>query len=132
MFIEPMPPHFPIKLRRSGMCDRGPTGTAPAMHTRTCRSYGAGVCFRWQRTINMALLTELLYAVRFNALTLLTLLSLLTTARAHWRPAEAPLQTRWAADVNPTNVHAEYPRPQLVRADWLNLNGLWDYAIRPL
>ena len=39
--------------------------------------------------------------------------------------------TRWAADVNPTNVHHEYPRPQLVRADWLNLNGLWNYAITP-
>ena len=39
--------------------------------------------------------------------------------------------TRWAADVNPTNVHPEYPRPQLVRADWLNLNGLWNYAITP-
>jgi len=25
----------------------------------------------------------------------------------------------------------EYPRPQLVRAKWTNLNGLWDYAIRP-
>ena len=23
----------------------------------------------------------------------------------------------------------EYPRPQLTRADWLNLNGLWDYAL---
>jgi hypothetical protein len=39
--------------------------------------------------------------------------------------------TRWAAQVSPTNVHPEYPRPQLVRPDWLNLNGLWDYAIRP-
>jgi Glycosyl hydrolases family 2, sugar binding domain/Glycosyl hydrolases family 2, TIM barrel domain/Glycosyl hydrolases family 2 len=49
-----------------------------------------------------------------------------------WHPATAPLMTRWAAQVSPTNVHPEYPRPQLVRPDWLNLNGLWDYAIRPL
>ena len=48
-----------------------------------------------------------------------------------WRPASGPLMTRWAADVNPTNAHPEYPRPQLVRADWLNLNGLWNYAITP-
>ncbi len=46
-----------------------------------------------------------------------------------WHPAKGPLMTRWAAQVAPTNVHPEYPRPQLVRSDWLNLNGLWDYAI---
>ncbi|MGH7940148.1 MAG: sugar-binding domain-containing protein [Limisphaerales bacterium] len=50
---------------------------------------------------------------------------------AQWRPAKAPLMTRWAADVNPTNALPEYPRPQLVRPDWKNLNGLWDYAITP-
>lgn len=49
-----------------------------------------------------------------------------------WSPARAPLMTRWAAQVNPTNSHPEYPRPQLVRSDWLNLNGLWDYALTPL
>lgn len=48
-----------------------------------------------------------------------------------WQPAAGPLMTRWAADVSPTRVLPEYPRPQLVRRDWLNLNGLWDYAIRP-
>ena len=37
--------------------------------------------------------------------------------------------TRWAKDVTPENVWTEYPRPALVRAKWLNLNGLWDYAI---
>jgi hypothetical protein len=48
---------------------------------------------------------------------------------AAWHPADSPLMTRWAADVNPNRVHPEYPRPQLVRPDWQNLNGLWDYAI---
>jgi hypothetical protein len=48
-----------------------------------------------------------------------------------WQPKTAPLMTRWAADVSPDRVHPEYPRPQLVRPDWLNLNGLWDYAITP-
>jgi hypothetical protein len=51
---------------------------------------------------------------------------------APWHPADGPLFTRWAAQVSPANAHPEYPRPQLVRADWLNLNGLWDYAVTPL
>jgi hypothetical protein len=50
---------------------------------------------------------------------------------AKWRPAEGPLMTQWAKDISPENVHPEYPRPQMVRQDWMNLNGLWDYAIRP-
>lgn len=48
-----------------------------------------------------------------------------------WKPAEAPLMTRWAKDVSPENVLPEYPRPQMVREKWQNLNGLWDYAIVP-
>lgn len=46
-----------------------------------------------------------------------------------WQPLAVPIMTRWAEDLSPTNVHKEYPRPQLVRDSWLNLNGLWDYAI---
>ncbi len=51
--------------------------------------------------------------------------------RSAWQPAAGPLMTRWAAEVGPTNAHPEYPRPQLVRPDWLNLNGLWNYAVTP-
>lgn len=52
-------------------------------------------------------------------------------ARAQGDEIIGSLKTRWAADVNPANVHDEYPRPQMVRTRWMNLNGLWDYAIRP-
>jgi hypothetical protein len=52
-------------------------------------------------------------------------------ADAQWQAKEGPLMTRWAAEVTPENVHQEYPRPQMVRDAWMNLNGLWDYAIRP-
>jgi beta-galactosidase/beta-glucuronidase len=48
-----------------------------------------------------------------------------------WHQAAGPLKTRWAAEVSPRNAHPEYPRPQMVRRDWLNLNGLWDLAIAP-
>jgi len=50
---------------------------------------------------------------------------------ADWKPAAGPLATRWAKDVSPEKAHSEYPRPQMVRETWQNLNGLWDYAIRP-
>ena len=50
---------------------------------------------------------------------------------ADWQPAPAPLMTKWGKQVTPENAWKEYPRPQLVRKDWLNLNGLWDYAITP-
>ncbi|HEX6986867.1 MAG TPA: hypothetical protein VF170_15935, partial [Planctomycetaceae bacterium] len=49
-------------------------------------------------------------------------------AAAEWKPAEAPIMTRWAKEVTPENVLPEYPRPQMVRERWQNLNGLWDYA----
>ena len=46
--------------------------------------------------------------------------------------AQAPptkLRTKWAAEVTPTRVLPEYPRPEMARPGWQNLNGLWDYAI---
>ena len=48
-----------------------------------------------------------------------------------WAPAGDRILTRWAAQVNPESPLPEYPRPQLVRSQWKNLNGLWDYAIGP-
>lgn len=61
----------------------------------------------------------------------LVTLGLCLSVQAAWKPAEGPLLTKWARDVSPDTAHAEYPRPQMVRQDWLNLNGLWDYAIVP-
>ena len=46
-----------------------------------------------------------------------------------WHAAESLLVTRWAKEVSPANALPEYPRPTQVRVDWLNLNGLWDYAV---
>src|SRR5439155_11590932 len=50
-------------------------------------------------------------------------------ADSSWQPANGPLKTRWAKDVKPDKVLPEYPRPQMVRKEWQNLNGLWNYAI---
>ena len=46
-----------------------------------------------------------------------------------WQLQPVKLQTRWAKEVSPTNALMEYPRPQMTRLNWTNLNGLWDYAI---
>ncbi len=46
-----------------------------------------------------------------------------------WQPAKGPLDTPWTKDVSPEQVWPEYPRPQMVRPHWTNLNGLWDCAI---
>ncbi len=46
-----------------------------------------------------------------------------------WQMANVPITTVWAEKVNPQLPHPEYPRPQMVRNGWVNLNGLWDYAI---
>ena len=56
----------------------------------------------------------------------------ISTASAEWKIAGDKIRTKWAEEVNPSNVHQEYPRPQLVREEWQNLNGLWNYAITDL
>jgi hypothetical protein len=51
------------------------------------------------------------------------------TNNASWHMKPVSIQTRWAKDVTPQNVLPEYPRPQMVRNEWQNLNGLWEYAV---
>ena len=64
---------------------------------------------------------------------LMTAAALLTTlmAAAQWQPAGDRIKTTWGEQLDPEHVLAEYPRPQMVRAEWQNLNGLWNYAICP-
>ncbi len=45
-----------------------------------------------------------------------------------WEPKPPPLRTPWTGDVGPGNALPEYPRPQLTRARWTNLNGVWQFA----
>ena len=39
------------------------------------------------------------------------------------------LLTPYGADINPLSVLQEYPRPQLKRSSYMNLNGYWDFHI---
>ncbi len=63
----------------------------------------------------------------FLQLFLLCLFSVPLTAQ--WAPAGDKIKTKWAEQIAVDKVLPEYPRPRLVRKDWKNLNGLWDYAI---
>jgi hypothetical protein len=55
-------------------------------------------------------------------------LGAMTARAADWQPAKGPLLTRWAKEVTADKPHPEYPRPQMQRDRWLNLNGLWQLA----
>src|SRR5262245_52399701 len=45
-----------------------------------------------------------------------------------WQPGTPPLSTPWTDQVGPDNALPEYPRPQLTRDRWQNLNGVWEFA----
>src|SRR6266446_4051792 len=44
-----------------------------------------------------------------------------------WQMKQAPLMTQWASQIDTNNPLPEYPRPQMVRSNWLNLNGIWQF-----
>ena len=67
----------------------------------------------------------------FNPLRTCFLLALLLVAgisnAQDWSIKKGQMMTRWAADVDVKNPLPEYPRPQMVRKEWVNLNGLWEF-----
>ncbi|HBF79894.1 MAG TPA: glycoside hydrolase family 2, partial [Streptomyces sp.] len=50
-------------------------------------------------------------------------------APAAWSPKPSPMTTPWTNQVPVDKPLPEYPRPQLTRPDWSNLNGIWDFAV---
>ncbi len=67
------------------------------------------------------------FLIAISAISLLA-----TSLNAQWKPAGEKIKTSWGENLTPENVHQEYPRPIIERQEWLNLNGLWDYAITDL
>jgi hypothetical protein len=63
-----------------------------------------------------------------TALLLIPLAQPVARAAEPWRPGTPPLSTPWTSQVGPANALPEYPRPQLTRPDWQNLNGVWEWA----
>ena len=80
-----------------------------------------------KRTTSISLLFLVLLALAGSTLTNCT-----RTDYGDWAQQKAPLMTKWSADAMPGKAWTEYPRPQMERKNWKNLNGLWDYAITPV
>lgn len=76
---------------------------------------------------------QLLTAAAVLMLTVTTLLASgahpSRAAEAAWTPKPAPMTTPWTDQVSVDHPLPDYPRPQLTRPDWANLNGIWDFAV---
>jgi beta-galactosidase/beta-glucuronidase len=52
-------------------------------------------------------------------------------AQQAWKSVPGKIASPWAEKLNAAAPLPEYPRPHMVRSNWSNLNGLWQYAILP-
>lgn len=69
--------------------------------------------------------------LKFYSLSLFCVFLLLgfnTKAETEWKKKQATIMTPWSENIDPENLFNEYPRPQMVRDNWTNLNGIWDFA----
>lgn len=63
------------------------------------------------------------------SLVLVTVICSINLFAQQWAPVGENIKTPWVKDVDVKCPRPEYPRPQMVRGNWMNLNGLWNYGI---
>ena len=68
---------------------------------------------------------------RFLAISVIALLSS-SFACGAYSPVPGHITTEWGENIDAARVWQEYPRPDMVRPDWKCLNGLWEYAVKPV
>ena len=60
----------------------------------------------------------------------MNLLAALASVRIFPRKAShQALTTRWGKALDPQHILEEYPRPQMIRDQYINLNGEWNYTV---
>jgi len=109
-------------VTRSNAFDH-PTNTTKTLRMSEMYTYAES-----RRKTTSALLR---YAAAIAVFVLGTRCGMVNAEEVVWQPVGGDMVTRWAKAVSPTNTLSEYPRPMMKRQRWKNLNGLWEFAIRP-
>lgn len=60
---------------------------------------------------------------------LFLLVALIAISACAYTPVKDHIMTTWGENMTPETAWQNYPRPNLVRPDWQNLNGLWKFAV---
>ena len=60
---------------------------------------------------------------------LFLLVALIAISACAYTPVQGRIMTPWGETMTPSTAWTNYPRPNMVRSDWTNLNGLWKFAV---
>src|SRR5687767_399104 len=88
----------------------------------------------WSRPCNSRdfLFSVLLYIHSMRKFLFLSIVLLITLDKANsqeWKKVPGKISSSWSEKIDPLNPLPEYPRPQMERGSWANLNGPWNYSV---